>query len=234
MTEKPKDKFWQKRKLLIGLTTNSNWQSKLQEISDLKIEEIALFLTGILFQERQLLFKQLSKTAVKRIPVVHLKSDMAPSEIEYLLKKYQVQAFNLHGQEEYKITHNLNKFKKLIYIENAVFPWRADEVDQYGGICLDFQHLERAKISYPDKYRKEIDILNQGVQIGFNHVSPLIEDKTGKFGIGHTYSNLNQFDYLNNFPTEYFSKYMALELENSIDEQIKAKAYIAKLLEDKI
>lgn len=232
MISKAKGKFWQGRKILVSLTTNSDWRSKLREITNMKLEEIALFLTGIIYGERKELYQLLAKSAVKKIPVVHLKADTTPSEIEYLLKKYHVKVFNLHSQKEYKIIYNLNKYKKFIYIENAVYLWEHKEVDQYAGVCLDLQHLERARILHFPKYKKELEFLNQKVPIGFNHVSPVIKEGV-KIDIGHIYTNLNQFNYLNNFPAEYFSKYIALELENSIKEQLKARNYIIKLLQNK-
>ena len=46
----------------------------------------------------------------------------------------------------------------------------------------------------------------------------------------HFVNNLKEFDYLKELPRKIFSKVIALELENSIKEQLKFKDYIVKLM----
>jgi len=46
----------------------------------------------------------------------------------------------------------------------------------------------------------------------------------------HDVHSLTEFNYLNNLPKNYFGKYMAIEIGNDIETQLKAKEYIEKIL----
>ena len=49
----------------------------------------------------------------------------------------------------------------------------------------------------------------------------------------HTINSLKDFDYLNHIPKFLFSNHIALEMFNSIDEQLKYKKYLIKKLNKK-
>ena len=42
----------------------------------------------------------------------------------------------------------------------------------------------------------------------------------------HVLESFSEMDYLKNYPQEYFPEYMAIELENSLAEQLKIKEYL--------
>jgi len=42
--------------------------------------------------------------------------------------------------------------------------------------------------------------------------------------------DFSELDYLRKYPKDYFSSLIALELENTIKEQLKAKEYILDIL----
>ena len=42
----------------------------------------------------------------------------------------------------------------------------------------------------------------------------------------HVLEDLSELDYLKNYPEHYFGNYLAIELENPICDQLKAKQYI--------
>jgi len=50
----------------------------------------------------------------------------------------------------------------------------------------------------------------------------------------HTVRTLKDFNYLKELPKFVFGKYIALETFNSINQQLKFKEYIIKLLRNKI
>jgi len=50
------------KKILVTLTTtNSSWREKIEEIKNLELKEIALFLTGLNRQEREECYRTLPK-----------------------------------------------------------------------------------------------------------------------------------------------------------------------------
>ena len=49
----------------------------------------------------------------------------------------------------------------------------------------------------------------------------------------HYLEDLSELDYLKKYPANYFSDFIAIELENSIKEQLEVKDYIIDLLKNK-
>ena len=84
--------------LSVTTTTGSDWKKMVADINKLKIEEVALFPTAILRKEREELYQLLDSSSIESIPFVHLRRDMLPSELEYLIKKYKTKVFNIHPE----------------------------------------------------------------------------------------------------------------------------------------
>jgi len=231
--------FFSNRKIFVSITTtkNSNWREKIREINKFKIEEIALFPTCLPEEERKALYGQLEKSIVKNIPVVHLRSDMNPAEVAYLKKKYKTKVFNIHTEAEYPLKHNLLKYRKVIYVENVFRGFDEDMLKKYAGICLDFAHLENDRLVNEERFFKivrEIEKFN----IGMNHLSGIKKggqgsriNEAGETRIdNHFLKNLSEMDYLKSYPSRYFSSFLAIELANSIKDQIEVRDYLYKLL----
>jgi len=235
-----KSNFWRTRRIFPSITTtkNSNWREKIRETADLKLTEVCVFLTGLDKKQRNEFYCLLEKSSVEKVPLVHLKSDMSAQEMDYFIKNYQTVVFNTHSQEEYPFKHNLDKYKKFIFIENTV-PYNEREIKDFAGPCLDFSHLENSRLTHPQKYKNDIKILEKYV-CGCNHISAIIDepfeedDYNSLTYQSHFLSELKEMDYLKNYPKEYFSGILALELENTIVEQIKIRYYVKDLLKDKI
>ncbi|MFZ3054365.1 MAG: hypothetical protein WA091_00025 [Minisyncoccales bacterium] len=218
----------------ITTTNNSNWKDKLREIETLKTEEVALFLTGLTKEQRKNLYDALKTSSIKRIPFVHLRSDMDVSELEFLAKTYDTRIFNTHSERLFPIDNEwLVKYRELICIENTYdAPLSEEEIKKYGGICLDFTHLENLRILETERYKKEIEVLSK-FPIKCNHVSAIkkefsfVDSKTRKLQYdSHHLNDLSELDYLKNYPIQYFSDYCAIELDNKISEQLEAIDYI--------
>lgn len=222
----------------ITTTRDSNWKDKLREIEALKIEEVALFLTGLTKEQRKNLYDALKTSPIKRIPFVHLRSDMDVSELEFLAKTYDTRVFNTHSERLFPIDNEwLVKYRELICIENTYdAPLDGEEIKKYGGICLDFAHLENLRLLESDRYKKETEVLSK-FPIRCNHVSVIkkefsfVDSKTRKLQYdSHHLDDLSELDYLKNYPIQYFSDYCAIELDNKISEQIKAIEYIENFM----
>jgi len=227
-------------KLLPTITTitGSNWKDKINEVRELRLEEIALFPTCLNKEQRKTLYSLLKQTSVKRIPFVHLRTDMDVEELEYLVKEYDVSVFNVHSEKEYPIPREwLVKFRELICIENTHTPLDENEIKNFGGICLDLAHLENLRILEPEKYAEQMEIINK-FPIKCNHISVIkkdfsfVDEKKRKLAYdSHFMDNVFELDYLKNYSKKYFSEYCAIELENSISEQLEAIEYIKKIVE---
>jgi hypothetical protein len=234
--------------LLLGLTTTwgSDWRAKVKEIDKFKIEEIALFVTGLEKKERLELYKLLEQSSLKQIRHTHLREqDMDEEEVNYLKNRWDCQLFNLHPTESslLALQTTLRSFKDQIYIENTGRKMNASDnqfesiVKESAGLCVDFSHWQDYGIIQKLPGYKHFAELIDKYPIGCAHISAIIDKRDNRVAQvddpkdfnRHTFRSLDQFDYLKDF-VQYLPKYTSLELENSFEEQIKAKAYIEKLL----
>lgn len=224
------------RKILLGLTTTptSNWREKIEECKKFNITEIALFPTFIPLLERQELYKLLEKSPVKSIPHVHLRNDMETWELDLLIEKYGTQVFNIHSR---KAKYNFNyekfaKYKHMIYLENQEHIPADSEIEMFAGYCIDFTHwasdFVRGSITRKKSYRNfEEKIRKFGAGVG--HVSA-IRSFLGFLNYdSHIMHELKDLDYMKSY-LEFLPPIISLELENSFEEQLKAKAYLEKIL----
>lgn len=222
-----------KHVILPGLTTLTDWQSKIKELDKLKLREIALFPTGLRFKQRQKLFKQLKQTGVKSIPHVHLTADIQISEIRYLIKHYKTKLFNIHPRGMFRPVLKYKGYLKQFYIENlnSIDDDFYNFLNKTAGLCVDFSHWEdfgqRQHNSGYEKFRQVVE----KNKIGCCHISA-VRDKIGfdplsgkKCYSRHAFKNLHEFDYLKKYK-KYLPKYVSLELENSLGEQLMAAKYI--------
>jgi len=222
------------RKILPSITTtrNSNWQARIKEINKLGLKEIALFPTCLDKKSREKIYPLLEKAGVKQLPLVHIRSDMAPDELDFLIKKFQTRVFNLHTHREYSHPKHFSKYRKMILIENVYQPLDAKEIKKFSGICLDISHLENDRLMNPEKFQHNLKVLEK-YPIGCNHISCLQKvlrrDLAGYWRYdSHFLKRLSQLDYLKNYPQKYFSSLITIELENTIEKQLKIRDYLIK------
>lgn len=218
----------------ITTITPKAWRDKVKEVKKLKLKEVALFPTCLNQEERKELYQLLKKTNVKSIPFVHLRNDMEIWELDYLVKNYQTKVFNTHTQREYPFLYDYAKYKDVIYIENVYEPLDEEEIKEFAGVCLDVSHLETDRILDIKKYEHNIKIIDK-YGCGCNHISAVKdiitkdEKNYSKYDT-HFLEDLSELDYLKKYPLKYFASFIAIELENTIEEQLKAKEYIVNLL----
>lgn len=217
----------------ITTTSNSNWRKKIQTISNLKLKEVCLFITGLNPDERSEAYKLLRKTKIEHIPLVHLKHDSTTDEIEYFIHQFGTKLFNIHSKKEFKLKYDLSPYKDKINLEFTLFPI-TDELPSWAGICLDTAHVENQRLRKNSLYESFIESLEK-FPTNVWHVSaikpkPFIYEKTGELNYDfHTFNKLSEFDYIKRYK-KYIAPVIALELENSIEDQLKAKKYIEELL----
>jgi hypothetical protein len=100
---------------LPSITTTSRrwgWQAKVAEISELGLEQVALFPTGIGPAARQALYRELERSPIKEIPFVHLRSDMTPEEVGYFGGAISgLRLANIHPHADYPLEHDLTAFQ---------------------------------------------------------------------------------------------------------------------------
>jgi len=206
-------------------TEGSDWKKKIKEAEEL--DEVCFFLTCLERKEREEFYFLARK--IKRAPFVHLRSDMGADEIELLKNNFGSKIFNIHTLREHPLEKDLSEFKKSIFIENIYFPLDEKELKEFGGICLDFAHLENDRILEKEKYQRNLSVI-KNFPIGCCHIScvkkkPRLDHRNFLRYDSHQMGELKELDYLRGYK-DYFSGILAIELENSIEDQLKAIEYI--------
>jgi hypothetical protein len=214
--------------------TCPNYLEKIKEAESLGIRRLCFFPTGIEKEERKKVYCLLGESKIETIPFVHLRHDMEPEEVEFFIKRFGAEVFNIHFSPSF-LSEKWQSYWGKIYVENAIFPWREEEIKNFAGVCLDFSHLEDFRLVYPDGFRENIKILEK-YPCGCGHISAVnskvkyVAEFNLNYYSQHYFENLADFDYLKNYPQEYFPPIIALELENSLEEQLRVKNYLEKIL----
>lgn len=215
-------------------TTKKDHFQKLEEAQRLGLEEVCFFPTVILISEREKFYNALEKSSIKSIPFVHLRSDAELWELDLLTQKYHTKVFNCHSQKEFPLKYDLSRYKEKIFVENTPeFLYDPSDIKEFGGVCIDFSHLEIIRIYKRKDYCQNVKIIQEN-KAGCAHISAI-----GKFlpyfplwtyfFSDHYLRNLSEVDYLLRYK-EYFPEIMALELENSLEEQLRIIDYMERIL----
>jgi hypothetical protein len=203
-----------------------DWRKMLADVNRLKLKEISVFLTGAIITERKKIYQTLDKSTVKFIPHVHARHDMAEWEFDYFIKNFGTKAFTLHFQY-LKYLKNSKHLEK-IFIENNIASHKIKNLKplkKVGGLCIDLSHYIELKHHNQELHDMTV-AARKLYKVGCNHLSAVLPNKRSV----HKVSKLSDLDYVADIPQKYFSKYICLELMDSIPEQLKFKQYIAKTL----
>jgi hypothetical protein len=224
----------------ITTTSGSDYKGKIKEITDLDIKDVAFFPTCLNEEERKEVYTLIERSSIRNIPFIHLRSDMALWELDYFIKKYNTQVFNMHSEKEYPFNEDWMKYRNIICVENVYAFFEEEEIKKFGGICLDFAHLDNDRQTNKDRYAVDAAILEK-YPIRCNHISAIEvnfhldkEDSGDRIRYdNHFLKDLSELDYLKKYPIDYFSDFCAMELENKIIDQLKAINYVTNLIKER-
>ena len=218
------------KRILISITgkTDKHWQDQLKEIEKYKIRKIALFLEQFKTTQRKKIYKKLLKSNIKNIPLVHIRHDMTKDELIFLEKNFKAKCFTIH-ETSFRYLPKWEGFHKKLYLEMN-FDNRIPKNVKFGkigGFCVDLAHFKAAE----ERWSKEFLFVMKRRKISkyfkCNHLNGYSFKKNTDI---HKIKSLKDFDYLKTLPEFLFGKYIGLETENSIKEQLKFKEYLIKML----
>ena len=211
----------------------SDWRARIEEIKKLGLKEIALFPTALVREERYELYEELKKLSLERIPFVHLRTDMEVEEIDYLVENFKTEIFNIHTTINWPLLHDYSKYAKQIFIENGgqTVPTE-EELNKFAGLCIDFSHWENNVILGDVEYDKQMKERIQKYIVGICHLSVIKEepipdrfnDRELQYD-SHLLEKTQELDYLKKY-AQYIPAVCAIELENSIEQQLEVKQYL--------
>lgn len=221
----------------ITTTDNPDWRQQIAEISTFSLATVALFITGLDFEQRQECYRLLERIPNLTIPFVHARTDMDVPEFTYLINRFQTQLFNIHALQAYPLQHDYSLYADRILIENTYHFSPAPDLPRFGGLCLDLSHLEILRLFRPAAYYQLIQ-LTHTYPVPANHVSAInpkhiFIDDSGQPHANHHLQQLSDLDYLRHFPARCFSSLIAIELTNSLSEQLRARDYVSSVLKAK-
>ncbi len=221
-------------KLLIGLTGRNAKEviAKIKDADRLGIKRAALFLEMVPEKERKKVYEALLKSKIKSLPLVHIRNDMNKKELKFLRKKYKSKCLTIH-EDSFKHLSKWTGFHKKLYLEmnfDNKIP-SITKVEKIGGFCVDLSHFKSAKERGVKEYDYVMKKRKKKKMFLGNHLNGYNEKEKKDI---HTVKNTKQFDYLLTLPNFIFGKYIALEMFNSVPEQIKYKKYLLKLLKNKL
>lgn len=223
-----------KSEILVSITgqTKKDWQSKLREIEKFGITRIALFLEFYTAKQRKEIYGVLLNSPIKSIPFVHARHDMKLDEYKFLMKRYGTKYFNLHIDGFDMLDKLRGIHKKLLY-EHSYHNTIKDKMKmkKIGGFCIDLSHFKSAEERWTNEF--EFVFSRRKIKRYFiaNHLNGY--DPANRKDV-HTPKSNKDFDYLETLPEFVFGKYIALEMFNSIKEQLKYKKYIMRKLKGKV
>lgn len=210
---------------MLGLTTtlDSDWRKKCEEIDELGLTKVALFPTFLGIEERKELYGLLEHTGIRELPHVHLRSDDTEAwEMELFEKRYSTKAYNIHPQAVDAAV--LAPYMHKIFVENQYEPLEEKDVIKCAGMCLDFSHIEDARVQKATVGNPLSGLLGK-YPVGCCHISLISSEQLAE----HYMKDLHELDYLIKY-AGYFPDLISLEMENPFVEQLQAKEYIEKVL----
>ena len=215
-------------------SVSGNHFKKIKEAKKLKISKLCVFFSPLNLEERKDIYKALEQSHIEEIIFAHIRGDYTKEEIYYLKKRFGTKLFNFHSVNNHPILYDHEELKKEIYIENTVCEFTDEEIRDYAGICLDVSHLENDRLTNNKSYNYFLNLLNK-MKCGCGHASAIKNKKEycpvaekEKFD-KHTFNELKDFDYLKKYK-KLLPSIIALEVENSLKEQLNAIKYINNLL----
>ena len=221
------------KKLIVSITgrKKKDWQNKLKEINHYQIKEVGLFLEIFSSRERAGLLEELKNSCVKKIPLVHIRSDTTKKEIACLKKNFQSKYFTIH-ESHFHILKQWRGFYKDLYLEMNTDDRVAKyvNVEKIGGFCIDFAHFKKEVTKQTKEYRYIVEEMGK-VKFVCNHVSGYSYSRNTDL---HTVKSARDFDYLATLPHNLFGRVMAFEYFNSIKEQLKYQKLLKKSLPKKL
>lgn len=217
-------------RLCLSITgiTEKDWRDKLNEINNLGIDTVALILESYLMKQRKLIYEALENSCVQRIPLVHLKNDMEKDELGYLRDQFQSEYLTIH-EDSFEGLDKWQGFYKNLFLELNYdnFIEQNVKVKKIGGFCVDLAHFKAAEENWTKEFEYTIERRNKKNLFVCNHLSGYLD--TEKTDL-HTPRSIKDFAYLKTLPDFVFGRVIAIEIDNSISEQLELKEQIIKLL----
>ncbi len=217
------------KRIIIGLTGKNGAQviTKINDAEKFNLKEAGLFLEWLTIKDRKKVYAQLEKSKIQNIPLVHIRNDMKKWELIYLEKKYNPTYLTIH-ESTFKYIKKWKGYYKKLFLEmnydNKVRNYV--DVEKIGGFCIDLSHFKSGEERWVKDFEYVLKNKNKK-KLLCNHLNGYLWKRRRDL---HTIRSKKDFNYLKTLPEFVFGQKMALEMYNSIEEQIEYRKYLIKML----
>ncbi len=215
--------------ITVSITGNKDihWQSKLAEIEKFKIDRASLFLEQFSTKiQRKKIYKAILESRIKEIPLIHIRNEMDKDELSFLLKKFKNPYLTIH-ESGFKYFKKWGGLHRNLYLEMNYDNKISGNVDvkKIGGFCVDLAHFKTSEERWTKEFLYESSKNKRYFRC--NHLSGFsFKDNRDV----HLPKSKKDFNYLKTLPKFIFGDVIAIEIYNSIAEQLEFKKHIIKLL----
>lgn len=222
--------------ILPGLTTTEQdlIPAFLEDLRDSDVRRIALFPTALDRAERWDLYRRIEEIRGLTAPHVHLRTDCDREEIEFLTDRFQAQAFNIHPiGSRHPFGEIPEDLADRFFVENVEVAVAPEDLDRAGGLCPDYSHLESARLRRDLEYVHVTEEQLATQRIGCCHVSAIRPGVPNDWNGGadhHHMASVSDLDYMARYANRLPSRWLSLELENSLAEQLAAAVHLREVL----
>jgi len=221
--------------ILPGLTSTKKERipAFLADMERLGVKRIAFFPTCLKGDERSALYAELERIPGLAMPHVHITAETEEGELDYLAGRFGTEAFNIHPRRS---THPFpaipDRYRERIFVENVDVVPEADELAASGGLCLDYSHWENGK-AFRSKAYEGFDGLVARARIGCCHVSAFKRGVPNQWNGGwdhHEFASTGDLAYMADHAFRLPPRWISLELENPLPDQLEAARWLRGLL----
>ncbi|MFW5744029.1 MAG: hypothetical protein ACOC2D_12210 [Spirochaetota bacterium] len=226
-------------KILPGLTSTESDRipAFVEALRRSDVRAIALFPTVLDPAERNELYRDLAAIPGLTIPHVHLRTDCTPDEMRFVAEQFGTELFNIHPRKSrHPFGEVPSDYASRVYVENVEIAPEDDELAALAGICPDYSHLESARLMGSTEYAATVERQLGSYPIGCCHVAGIRAGEPNVWNGGpdhHNFRSLADFDYMARYVDVLPARWISLELENPLDEQLEAARYLERLLGDR-
>lgn len=217
------------KNILVGLTGRTPRQiiSKIKEVDEMNLSTVSLFFEIIEKSKRKSVYEALKESKIKEIPLVHIREDFGKDEIKFFKEKYNTKYFTIH-ENHFNVINNWKCYYKDLYLEMNTdnFVSKKVKINKIGGFCIDLSHFKVEEQKWSKEFLYILKNKNKNIFL-CNHLNGYSYKKNCDL---HTVKNTSEFDYLLTLPKFIFGKIIAIEMFNSVKDQINFKKYLIKIL----
>jgi len=204
-----------------------DWQEKIREINEYGIEKAAVFIERFDKEQREPLYRALLNSSIEEIPLVHIRHDTGVEELDFFVSNFSTPYFNIH-ESHFDFLDKWNKYREKLYLEMDTDSKVADnvKVKNIGGFCIDLAHF-RKSVARGTEEAYYVYLRRNKIEFECNHIGGYSEQEDTDL---HVVDKKERFDYLQDLPSYLFGEVMAIEIDNSIREQLEFRKYIKNLI----